>query len=440
MRRIVALGMAAVAAMLGAASEPPKKADPDWVREPEPREVRAHLSAEALKTGGRAIMRCHVQESGVLDACAVVAETTAGLGFGDALLSQASAFQMSALGMAKLPPDRLVLIPYDEFPFDTPADWLRRPTQEELWVLWPAQAAKDGIGGRAVINCLINTRGAAFDCVPVEETPPGKGFGGAAIGLAQQFQFRPAKLHGEPVLSAISVPINWQRSSPQVVGGGRTLVDPAMAWTESPTFDDLAAAYPKKARAARLGGRANVDCQFGHDGRVKNCRTVMEAPSGQGFGRAAEEIAKRFMAPVTRVNNKPISDFGVQIPIVFDPAVLDQAGGPPVGKPTWAALPSLEDTKAAFGPITKSGAGTVRVVLGCKVLMGGGVGDCAVESELPAGQGVAQAAMTLAPHFKLTTWTVEGLPTVGGTVRIPLRYQAEAPGAGSASPAPPARP
>jgi hypothetical protein len=69
-------------------------------------------------------------------------------------------------------------------------------------------------------------------------------------------------------------------------------------------------------------------------------RTLMEAPSGQGFGRAAEGIAKLFLAPATAVNGKPISDFAVQIPIVFDPAVLD-ASEPPVGKPKRAALPSV---------------------------------------------------------------------------------------------------
>src|SRR5205823_2426976 len=132
----------------------------------------------------------------------------------------------------------------------------------------------------------------------------------------------------------------WESAAAMVVSVGKPLVDPAIAWTESPTFDDLAAAYPRKARAAKLPGRANLDCDFARDGRVKNCRTLMEAPSGQGFGRAAEDIAKRFVAPATTVNGKPISEFAVQIPIVFDPAVLD-ASQPPVGKPKWAGLPSL---------------------------------------------------------------------------------------------------
>jgi TonB family protein len=304
-------------------------------------------------------------------------------------------------------------------------------------VLWPREAAKEGIGGKATISCLVDVRGAAYDCVAVSESPAGKGFGGAAIGLSQQFQFRPARLHGEPVVSSINVPIVWQRSDGMAMSLGKALINPAMAWLESPTFDDLAAIYPKKARAARIGGRVNVDCDFGHDGRVKNCRAVMETPSGQGFGRAAEEVAKRFMAPVTKIDGKPISEFGVQIPIVFDPAMLDVVGAPPVGTPRWAALPSVEDTVAAFAKVPRLDAGPLRVILLCKVQMGGGVGDCKVDNAPSADQGVAQAAMTLAPHFRLTTWTVEGLPTVGGSVRIPLRYQ---PAPASTAPAPPAKP
>ena len=65
----------------------------------------------------------------------------------------------------------------------------------------------------------------------------------------------------------------------------------------------------------------------------------------------------------------------------------------------------------------------MRVRLTCLVGAGGSVSDCRVEQEEPAGQGVGAAALSLTPQFRLTTWTSEGLPTIGGEVAIPLRYE-----------------
>ena len=67
--------------------------------------------------------------------------------------------------------------------------------------------------------------------------------------------------------------------------------------------------------------------------------------------------------------------------------------------------------------------GTIRTVLNCTVEQGGALGGCKVDSESPAGAGAV--ALTLMPRFKVSTWTMEGLPTVGGTIRVPLRYEAE---------------
>ena len=61
------------------------------------------------------------------------------------------------------------------------------------------------------------------------------------------------------------------------------------------------------------------------------------------------------------------------------------------------------------------------------VQQGGAVSDCRAVSEAPAGQGLAAAALGLAPQFRLSTWTPEGPPGVGATVNIPIRYEAGAP-------------
>ncbi|WP_411288240.1 hypothetical protein [Phenylobacterium sp.] len=47
---------------------------------------------------------------------------------------------------------------------------------------------------------------------------------------------------------------------------------------------------------------------------------------------------------------------------------------------------------------------------------------CKAQSEDPAGLGYAGAALALARTFRLAVWSDEGLPTIVGTVRVPIRF------------------
>lgn len=340
--------------------------------------------------------------------------------------------------VATLAPDGFAMITDDSFTFDSPPDWLHKPTSKDLLVVWPKAAWAKKMGGRTSINCIVNPQGALLDCVPLFETPPHENFGAAAIALTPQFLMKPAMLKGGPTLSVVNIPINfpvppggqaWPPADP-----GRITAPAAMAWLAAPTYAEMIAAYPKKAREAQLAGHATIDCGFTQAGSLIDCTTISEQPKGEGFGAAAHNLAKRFRAPAT-LGGKALKGANVQVPFTFDPAALTD-DKPAIGKPQWAALPSAEETAAAFEAVSKSGVdGTVRVMLHCTVQPGGGVSDCSVAREDPAGAGVGQAALSLAPHFKITTWTIEGLPTVGGTVNIPLRYEG-----GAKDAAPPAKP
>jgi TonB family protein len=195
----------------------------------------------------------------------------------------------------------------------------------------------------------------------------------------------------------------------------------------------VAAAYPEKAKAAKIGGRATVFCEINDSGGLTQCTTVAEEPHGQGFATAARKLAHEFRLGVTGpADVKVLRDAAVQLPVTFDPAMI--SGGPQViGKPLWAATPTAEDVQAAFAATPKN-IGTVRVVLACKVEQGGWTSGCKVESEAPAGQGFGQAALALTPKFRVATWTIEGLPVVGGVIRVPLRYESGAPAAAPAKP------
>ncbi len=190
----------------------------------------------------------------------------------------------------------------------------------------------------------------------------------------------------------------------------------AQTWAEAPSVADVAAAYPAKARTAGTGGMVDLSCTINHDGRPKDCYALGEKPSGLGFGFAARKLAERMKLSDASLNGKEI-----QIPVVFDPAVLKGAA-PTVAQPAWSALPTAQDFQASF-PQTANGVNTVRVALVCDVTAGGALAGCSVDREEPAGQGYGQGALALAPKFRVSPWSLQGEPTVGAKVRVPIRFE-----------------
>ncbi|MDO8295280.1 MAG: TonB family protein [Caulobacter sp.] len=70
-------------------------------------------------------------------------------------------------------------------------DWLRRPTPAQLADAWPAAARAAGTTGKVLMNCLLAYDGGLKDCQVISETPPGMGFGAAALSLAGAYQLTP---------------------------------------------------------------------------------------------------------------------------------------------------------------------------------------------------------------------------------------------------------
>ena len=189
-----------------------------------------------------------------------------------------------------------------------------------------------------------------------------------------------------------------------------------VAWAEAPGLADVAAVYPAKAKAAGVAGMVNLSCTVGHDGRPRDCAASGESPSGLGFGYAARKLAEKL-----RVSDKGLTGQEVRVPVAFDPLVL-KGEAPTILRPAWVALPSAADFQASF-PSTANGVNDVRVTLVCQAVTGGALSQCAVDREEPAGQGYGQAALSLAPKFRLGPWSQDGQPTAGAKVRVPIHYQ-----------------
>jgi TonB family protein len=72
--------------------------DPDWSRRPNGSDVARFYPRKASDLGkeGTAVMRCRVERTGMLSACAILSERPRGLGFGKATLQMAPLFRMKA--------------------------------------------------------------------------------------------------------------------------------------------------------------------------------------------------------------------------------------------------------------------------------------------------------------------------------------------------------
>jgi TonB family protein len=200
-----------------------------------------------------------------------------------------------------------------------------------------------------------------------------------------------------------------------IAAAGAALAQNAPQWAEAPSVADIAAGYPAKARAAGVGGHVNLTCEINRQGHPHDCAALGETPSGYGFGFAARKLAEQM-----RVGDPGMNGKEVRVPVTFDPAVLK--GAATVTKPSWAALPSAADFQASF-PKAENGINKVRVVLACTVAPGGGLAGCAVDQEEPAGQGFGEGALALASKFRVGPWSLDGEPTVGAKLRVPIRYE-----------------
>lgn len=308
-----------------------------------------------------------------------------------------------------------------------PPDWLKKPTPEDIMAVWPSKALKTGQGGKATISCKVTTQGALTLCRVLSESPQGGGFGGAAIALSSQFAMKPATQDGRPVEGEVRIPINFPAFTP---GSGPVVTNtvlPGVLMRAAPTYAEVAAAFPAKARAKGVGGRAAMSCVIGKTGSLTGCSVISETPGGLGFGAAAKSLAPKFLAPLSVRQDESTRGDLAQITVTFPPEMLDPAAGAVIGKPYWVATPNGQQLSDAMPKDRQSGS--MRVVLDCLIGPDGSVTDCKVASETPAGQGYGESTLKVAPFFKMSVWTMEGLPTVGARVKIPIRYEiAGAPG------------
>jgi hypothetical protein len=321
----------------------------------------------------------------------------------------------------------------------------------QLVSVWPTGAWESRTNGHVTLRCFIDVHGLAERCRVAFESPPGRGFGAAALQLQPTLKLPPAKgADGAPIGATMNIALNFRAPDPQEnmqdlasrvsmpnngIDAGKlqlqhnpitmrrvTMMNHPV-WVQAPSFDDLARAYP--ARGDGVEGYAVAHCEVARTGAIKNCIASKELPGGHGFAKAATTLAAQFrVSPETMKYAPGGAPVEVDIPIRLPPpaALADRT----VNAPVWLAGVDPE-TQLRLYPPEAAGRGVAsgRGVARCAVAADGSVTGCSPEAAEPAGLGFSEAAVKLASTMRMNLWSADGAPVEGGVVHLAFRLNLE---------------
>ncbi|MES2722681.1 MAG: energy transducer TonB [Pseudomonadota bacterium] len=162
------------------------------------------------RVAGRAEIECAISVKGALEACQVISETPAGLGFGDAALNLSRKIVLhpqdrtgaNTAGRAIRVPVRWVAPPAPpEGRQVDPANivMVKKATGEDVARYYPERAQRENVEGRASVLCRITQEFTLTACAVTEDEPQGYGFGIAVQFVAQRFQVSPTGKDGSAI-------------------------------------------------------------------------------------------------------------------------------------------------------------------------------------------------------------------------------------------------
>jgi hypothetical protein len=178
-------------------------------------------------------------------------------------------------------------------PLAAPVTWTVAPTAAEMSASFPRAAFEEGISGRVVLDCALQS-GGLKGCSIVSERPRDQGFAAAALGLVDRYR-------ADAPDQLARVTLEWRHPSFETAlatvaaGGLATLeeIPNAMVRLERrPTLDDVARYYPERALRDDVEGSAELLCLIDISGQLRPCLVISETPADYTFGLASTRIAR----------------------------------------------------------------------------------------------------------------------------------------------------
>jgi TonB family protein len=179
--------------------------NPVWALTPTPAQIAAAYPKGATGVG-HVVLQCGIAPTGRLQDCRAISEDPPAHGFAAATRGLAYAFQLKGdLNLGGQVAAVRVPITFNAPGTETVAPisnpiWTQMIDPQTMQSLFPTKAADAGLkAGKAMVDCVVDHNGQLTKCQAVSETPPGLGFGAAAVRVASVLAINPWTAEGRPV-------------------------------------------------------------------------------------------------------------------------------------------------------------------------------------------------------------------------------------------------
>lgn len=209
-----------------------------------------------------------------------------------------------------------------------------------------------------------------------------------------------------------------------VLSASAATAQPATPAAPSPRLDrmpsasDFASNYPRRAQYEGVEGRAVLACNVNAQGTLENCSVASETPANYGFGPAVLNMARLFHFNVSSIT----PGMALRLPVAFRVPQGETATPPAPDNamlsPQWLAAPTPAEIAAA-APVSREGG---RALMDCVFNAQGGLENCRAVASVPPTGGFGEAAVGLAPRFRIIPTTPSGASVAGTPVRVAVEF------------------